>query len=56
MNPKVSCLLQSHYQAGANEKNLVIINSDRVLELSVFGGTIEEEYEALDEKTSLKIK
>ena len=43
MNPEVSCLLQSHYQAGANEKNLAIINSDR-LELSVFGGTIEEEY------------
>ena len=42
--PEVSCLLQSHYQAGANEKNLAIINSDRLLELSVFGGTIEEAY------------
>lgn len=40
---KTSFALQTHYQAGAQEKRLALINSDQLLELAVFCGSVEKE-------------
>ncbi|MBF0278007.1 MAG: SAM-dependent chlorinase/fluorinase [SAR324 cluster bacterium] len=44
---ELRCPLLSHYQAGANVKYLAIINSDGLLELSVFCGSIQKECDLL---------
>ena len=36
--------LKTHYQAGAEEKDLALINSDHLLELSRFCGNLQKEY------------